>query len=184
MVGCRDGGAFICKKPVSVADTLILPPSNKTISTSIFCARVKHNPHLFLYLVCLSNLCINVPFLLFIYMWLLIRLNAMLQFLKTLQHLTMSYSFLDVPHILGIELCAIIWVKKKRKDKKTWCYHPGCCPFFDSVSSCIALVLSLEAGSASSLLLKPSTKPAHRLSRAHPTAGRGCSLTHYSILPV
>lgn len=104
----------------------------------------------------------------FVYMWLLKRLNAMLWFLKTFQHLTKSYGFPNVPHILGIgklDVCN----NRKKKIKKTCC-PPGCCPFFDtSVSSCIPLVLSMGAGSASSLLLKPSTdtKPALRVTRAH-----------------
>lgn len=100
----------------------------------------------------------------YIYVWLLKRLNAMLWFLKMFQHLTKSYGFPNVPHILGIGKLVVCNNRKKR------CCPPGCCPFFDtSNSSCITLVLSMGAGSASRLLLKPSTdtKPALRVTRAH-----------------
>lgn len=100
----------------------------------------------------------------FAFTWLLKRLNAVLWFLKTFQHLTKSYSFPNVPYILGIGKLDVCNNRKKR------CCPSGCCPFFDSsVSSCIPLVLRMGAGSASSSLLKPSTntKPALRVTRAH-----------------
>lgn len=66
----------------------------------------------------------------------------MLWFLKTFQHLTLSYSFLNVPHILDIGKLGVCNNMKNNKKH----YYPGCCPFFDSVSSYIALVLSLRLG--------------------------------------
>lgn len=100
----------------------------------------------------------------FVYMWLLKRLNAMLWFLKTFQHLTKSYGFPNVPHILSIGKLDVC--NNMEKTKKNMRCPPGCCPFFDTG---IPLVLSMGAGSASSLLLKPSTdtKPALRVTRAH-----------------
>lgn len=47
-------------------------------------------------------------------MWLLKRLNAMLWFLKTFQHLTKSYGFPNVPHILGIGKLVVCNNRKKK----------------------------------------------------------------------
>ena len=94
-------------------------------------------------------------------------------FLRHFSTLIKSYGFPNVPHILGIGklvVCNNRIKKKKKKNKKRRCRPPGCCPFFDtSISSRITLVMSMGAGSASSLLLKPSTdtKPALRVTRAH-----------------
>lgn len=52
----------------------------------------------------------------------------MLWFLKTFQHLTKSYSFPNVPHILGIGKLDVC----NNRGKKKRCCPPGCCPFFDT----------------------------------------------------
>lgn len=99
-----------------------------------------------------------------IYMWLLKKLSAMLWILKTFQHLTKSYSFQNVPHILSIGKVDVC------NNRNRSCCPSRCCLFFDSSdSSCIPLVLSMGTGSASGLLLKPliNTKPALRVTRAH-----------------
>lgn len=91
----------------------------------------------------------------------------MLWFLKTFQHLTLSYSFLNVPHILDIG--KLVCNNMKNNKKKTllsrmlpvlWqCLILHCFGFEPAV------------GSASSLLLKPSTEPAER-EWSTSTAGR------------
>lgn len=174
MIGCRCSSAFIrLKEPAGLPPShrpsvtaVTLLPSNQTLSASyLFCTRVNHNLHLFYYLVCLLTPCIDVPFLFCIYMWLSKRLNAMLWFLRTFQHLTKSFSFPSIPHMLdmGKQVCAIIWGKNKQKNRGVVIQDVA-----RSLTCYIALVLSSEAGSASSLLLKPSPpRPALRVTRAH-----------------
>lgn len=68
-------------------------------------------------------------------------------FLKMFQHLTKSYSFPNVPHVLDIGKLDVCNNRGKKEKEKKVSSPGGCCPLFDScVSSCIPLVLSAGGG--------------------------------------